>query len=92
MSAPPPDRLVAAHEDATAFYSGQLPAALPALRYLNSRGIIAATAHRAPWTLGYAPGGWTALPPGRRPRHHGPHRERHRRLPRTCHVPHPSHR
>ncbi|MDP9792950.1 DNA primase catalytic core [Catenuloplanes nepalensis] len=61
MSVPPPGRLIAAHEEAAGFYGRQLPGALPALRYLNSRDIIAATAHRAPWTLGYAPGGWTAL-------------------------------
>ncbi|MFI5843888.1 toprim domain-containing protein [Catenuloplanes sp. NPDC051500] len=54
-------RLVAAHEDAAAFYRRILPTALPAIRYLNSRGIIAATAHQPPWTLGYAPRGWTAL-------------------------------
>ncbi|GAB7043994.1 MULTISPECIES: toprim domain-containing protein [Catenuloplanes] len=61
MSQPTPERLVAVHEDAAAFYRDQLSAALSALRYLNSRGIIAATAHQPPWTLGYAPRSWTAV-------------------------------
>lgn len=55
------ERLIAAHAHAADFYRRQLPTAVPALRYLNSRGIIAATAHQPPWTLGYAPRSWTAL-------------------------------
>ncbi|WP_033345788.1 toprim domain-containing protein [Catenuloplanes japonicus] len=61
MSTPETDRLIAAHAHAADFYRRQLPTAVPALRYLNGRGIIAATAHQPPWTIGFAPGGWTTL-------------------------------
>ncbi|MFI5846138.1 toprim domain-containing protein [Catenuloplanes sp. NPDC051500] len=61
MNQPAPERLIAAHEDAARFYRQHLPNALPAIRFLTSRGIIAATAHQPPWTLGYAPRSWIAL-------------------------------
>lgn len=56
-----PQRLLAAHQLANEFYRSHLLDELRALAYLRSRGIIAATAHAAPWTIGYAPHGWTVL-------------------------------
>ena len=56
-----PQRLFAAHAAATGFYRSHLLDELRALSYLRSRGIVAATAHTAPWTIGYAPAGWTHL-------------------------------
>jgi DNA primase catalytic core len=58
---PDPQRLIAAHEMANEFYRSHLLDEPRALTYLRSRGIVAATAHAAPWTIGYAPLGWTAL-------------------------------
>ncbi|MEN3308861.1 MAG: primase [Micromonosporaceae bacterium] len=58
---PDPQRLIAAHERANEFYRSHLLDEPRALAYLRSRGIIAATAHSAPWTIGYAPRGWTVL-------------------------------
>ncbi len=58
---PDPQRLIAAHEVANDFYRGHILAEHRALRYLRSRGIVAATAHSPPWTIGYAPRGWTHL-------------------------------
>jgi DNA primase catalytic core len=58
---PDPVRLLAAHDAANEFYRSHLTDELRALRYLRSRGIVAATAQSAPWTIGYAPRGWTAL-------------------------------
>src|SRR5690348_2377552 len=65
-SAPPtrgvdPQRLLDAHRLATEFYRSHVLHELRALIYLRSRGIIAATAHTMPWTIGYAPRGWTTL-------------------------------
>jgi DNA primase catalytic core len=59
--APDPQRLIAAHAAATEFYRSRIQAEPRALAYLRSRGIVAATAHAPPWTLGYAPPGWTHL-------------------------------
>jgi DNA primase catalytic core len=56
-----PRRLLAAHAAATGFYRAHLPGHLPALAYLHSRGVSAVTAHCPPWTVGYAPAGWTEL-------------------------------
>src|SRR6266540_1009919 len=56
-----PRRLLAAHAAATAFYQARLPGHLPALAYLHSRGVSATTANCPPWTVGYAPAGWTEL-------------------------------
>lgn len=56
-----PRRLLAAHAAAAEFYRARLPGHLPALAYLHSRGVSEAVAHRPPWTVGYAPGGWTEL-------------------------------
>ncbi len=56
-----PRRLIAAHVAATAFYRARLPGHLAALAYLHSRGVSATTANRPPWTVGYAPAGWTEL-------------------------------
>jgi DNA primase catalytic core len=58
---PDPQRLFDAHQAATDFYRAHLQGEPRALAYLRSRGIIAATAHSAPWTIGYAPRGWTLL-------------------------------
>jgi len=58
---PDPQRLIAAHEVANTFYIGHILGESRALAYLRSRGIIAATAHSPPWTIGYAPRGWTHL-------------------------------
>jgi DNA primase catalytic core len=58
---PDPRRLIAAHAAANEFYRARIQAEARALIYLRSRGIVAATAHREPWTLGYAPSGWTHL-------------------------------
>ena len=58
---PDPLRLIAAHEAANTFYIGHLQGEPRALAYLRSRGIMAATAHTPPWTIGYAPRGWTHL-------------------------------
>src|SRR5689334_21709798 len=58
---PDPHRLIAAHAAASEFYRTRLLAEPRALAYLRSRGIIAAIAHSPPWTLGYAPRGWTYL-------------------------------
>jgi DNA primase catalytic core len=65
-SAPPrqdvdPRRLLDAHRLATEFYRSHVLDEPRALAYLRSRGIIAATAHTRPWTIGYAPRGWTTL-------------------------------
>ncbi len=60
-AAPDPARLLAAHRAANDFYSSHLIDEPRALTYLRSRGIVAATAHAAPWTIGYAPTGWTVL-------------------------------
>jgi len=56
-----PQRLLAAHQLANEFYRSHVLDEPLALAYLRSRGIIAATAHAAPWTIGYAPRGWTVL-------------------------------
>src|SRR5256714_8905795 len=56
-----PRRLFAAHAAAAEFYRARLPGHLPALAYLHSRGVSEAVAHRPPWTVGYAPAGWTGL-------------------------------
>src|SRR2546421_4823778 len=56
-----PRRLFAAHAAAAEFYRARLPGHLPALAYLHSRGVSEAVAHRPPWTVGYAPAGWTEL-------------------------------
>ncbi|GEM_PF-6991995 len=56
-----PVRLYAAHTVAAEFYRAQLPGSVRALAYLRSRGIMATTAHQAPWMVGYAGPGWTAL-------------------------------
>jgi DNA primase catalytic core len=56
-----PQRLLAAHQLANEFYRSHLLDEPRALAYLRSRGVIAATAHAAPWTIGYAPRGWTVL-------------------------------
>jgi len=56
-----PQRLLAAHQLANEFYRSHVLDEPRALAYLRSRGIIAATAHAAPWTIGYAPRGWTVL-------------------------------
>ena len=56
-----PRRLIAAHAAAAAFYRERLPGHLPALAYLHSRGVPPALANRPPWTVGYAPAGWTEL-------------------------------
>jgi DNA primase catalytic core len=58
---PDPQRLLAAHGAASELYRARIQAEPRALAYLHSRGIVAATAHTPPWTLGYAPGGWTQL-------------------------------
>jgi len=58
---PEPQRLLAAHQVANEYYRSNLPREPRALTYLRSRGIVAATAHAAPWTIGYAPRGWTNL-------------------------------
>jgi len=58
---PDPRRLLAAHHLATELYRAHLPDEPRALAYLHSRGIIAATASAPPWTIGYAPSGWTLL-------------------------------
>jgi DNA primase catalytic core len=58
---PDPQRLVAAHEVANEFYRSHLLDEPRALAYLRSRGIVAATVQSEPWTIGYAPGGWTVL-------------------------------
>lgn len=58
---PDPQRLIAAHAAANEFYRSRILADPRALAYLRSRGIVAATAHTPPWTLGYAPRGWTHL-------------------------------
>jgi DNA primase catalytic core len=54
-------RLLAAHQFANEFYRSHVLDEPRALAYLRSRGIIAATAHSQPWTIGYAPRGWTVL-------------------------------
>jgi DNA primase len=56
-----PRRLLAAHVAATSFYRARLPGHLPALAYLHSRGVSAATANGPQWAVGYAPAGWTEL-------------------------------
>jgi DNA primase catalytic core len=56
-----PQRLLTAHQLANEFYRSHVLDEPRALAYLRSRGIIAATAHAAPWTIGYAPRGWTVL-------------------------------
>src|SRR6266480_4417262 len=56
-----PRRLFAAHAAAAEFYRARLPGHLPALAYLHSRGVSEAVAHPPPWTVGYAPAGWTEL-------------------------------
>jgi DNA primase catalytic core len=56
-----PRRLLAADAAALAFYAARLPGHLPALAYLHSRGVSETVAHRPPWTVGYAPAGWTEL-------------------------------
>jgi DNA primase catalytic core len=56
-----PRRLLAAHAAAAGFYRARLTGHLPALAYLHSRGVSEAVAHRPPWTVGYAPAGWTEL-------------------------------
>ncbi|MBT8226098.1 MAG: toprim domain-containing protein [Dactylosporangium sp.] len=62
MSAfPAPQRIIAAHQLAADFYRSHLLAEPRALAYLRSRGIDGAAAHAAPWTIGYAPYGWTTL-------------------------------
>lgn len=63
MTSRTPDaaRLVEAHRLANEFYRSHLLDEPRALTYLRSRGIVAATAHSAPWTIGYAPKGWTHL-------------------------------
>ncbi len=62
MNTPPdPQRLIAAHHAAASFYRARLPDAANALAYLHSRGIVATVVRNAPWTIGYAPRGWTAL-------------------------------
>jgi len=58
---PDPQRLIAAHAAANEFYRARILSEPRALRYLRTRGIVAATAHTPPWTLGYAPRGWTHL-------------------------------
>ncbi len=58
---PDPARLIAAHQAANDFYRSYLLDEPKALAYLRSRGIVAATAHAEPWTIGYAPPGWTQL-------------------------------
>ncbi len=58
---PDPQRLVAAHRAAAEFYCSHVLDEHRALAYLRSRGIVAATAHARPWTIGYAPRGWTHL-------------------------------
>ncbi|MEV6922946.1 toprim domain-containing protein [Dactylosporangium sp. NPDC051485] len=55
------DRLIAAHRAANEFYCSHLPDEPRALAYLRSRGIIPASAADPPWTIGYAPHGWTVL-------------------------------
>ncbi|MEV6928434.1 toprim domain-containing protein [Dactylosporangium sp. NPDC051485] len=54
-------RLIAAHQVANEFYRSHLLDEPRALAYLRSRGIIAAGATNPPWTIGYAPHGWTIL-------------------------------
>src|SRR5262249_19689437 len=49
------------HATANEFYISHILDEPRALRYLRSRGIVAATAHAEPWTLGHAPRGWTHL-------------------------------
>ncbi|GAA1575792.1 hypothetical protein GCM10009827_117110 [Dactylosporangium maewongense] len=56
-----PDRLIAAHRVANEFYRSHLLDEPRALAYLRSRGIVAASASTPPWTIGYAPHGWTNL-------------------------------
>ncbi|WP_432976772.1 toprim domain-containing protein [Dactylosporangium sp. CA-233914] len=56
-----PARLIAAHRVANEFYRSHLLDEPRALAYLHSRGIVAASASTAPWTIGYAPAGWTIL-------------------------------
>jgi DNA primase len=56
-----PRRLLAAHAAATVYYAQWLPGHLPALAYLHSRGVLGAVANRPPWTVGYAPAGWSGL-------------------------------
>ncbi|GLI00921.1 DNA primase [Phytohabitans aurantiacus] len=58
---PDPQRLLDAHAAANEFYRARLLSEPRALAYLRSRGIVAAVAHTPPWTLGYAPRGWTHL-------------------------------
>jgi DNA primase catalytic core len=58
---PDPQRLIAAHAAANEFYRSHILDEPRGLRYLHSRGIVAAIAHTAPWTIGYAPRGWTHL-------------------------------
>ncbi|MER7278016.1 toprim domain-containing protein [Dactylosporangium sp. NPDC000244] len=58
---PDADRLIAAHQVANKFYRSHLLDEPRALAYLRSRGIIAASAADPPWTIGYAPHGWTIL-------------------------------
>ncbi|WP_327009726.1 toprim domain-containing protein [Dactylosporangium sp. NBC_01737] len=62
-AARPPDagRLIAAHQVANEFYRSHLLDEPRALAYLRSRSIIAANASNPPWTIGYAPHGWTIL-------------------------------
>lgn len=58
---PDPQRLLAANAAANDYYRSHLLDEPRALAYLRSRGIVAATAHSRPWTIGYAPAGWTNL-------------------------------
>ena len=55
-------RLVAAHEDAAEFYRRTLlgPEGAGPRRYLTERG-FGALLDQTPWTVGYAPPGWTRL-------------------------------
>ncbi|GIH14360.1 hypothetical protein Raf01_25320 [Rugosimonospora africana] len=57
----PARRLLAAHRAATDFYRGHLLDEPRATAYLDSRGIAPAVAVARPWTVGYAPRGWTGL-------------------------------
>ncbi|GAA5187032.1 hypothetical protein GCM10023322_34470 [Rugosimonospora acidiphila] len=54
-------RLLAAHRAAHDFYRHRLIGQPRATAYLESRGIPAACAQALPWTIGYAPPGWTDL-------------------------------
>ena len=64
MTAPPDpslQRLLAANAAANDFFHAHLLDEPRALAYLSSRGVVAADAHHPPWTIGWAPAGWTVL-------------------------------